>query len=245
MEQAKLYNNPPIILSGLQINFEKIEDFNVDVIQQVAKNIEEDYPIFDKAIVQNVSINDNGGSPKFLLEEKTVNQIRIVSENKKKAFIIERNKFIYQNLEEYKGLDELLSVFVSFWMHFSEKFKIDSMNRISLRHVNRFKLPLDIKSLNDYFTTSLKDDVNTHKISDLQFRFTQTDNENKLLIRLGHSMEKPIAEYLPYIVDIDVIKLGLIENEKSEILDIFDTIRVRKNNIFESGLTEKAKKLIE
>ena len=244
-EKSIYYNNAPIILSLLQIRFNKIEEFNIPLIESLAKEVKSDFPILKKAITHNISINENDDKTKISLGDRTIDQVHIISEDKKSAFIIEKDKFTYQSQKKYENLDELIEIFLSFWKKFSSGFNLNELTRVSLRHVNKFKLPTDLKSLNQYFTTYLHDDKNTHSISNLQFRFTERDKENDLLLHIGHSLENAIANHVPYIFDIDTICMGNIKNNEKEILKIFKKIRIKKNEVFNSGITDKAKRLIE
>ena len=130
------------------------------------------------------------------------------------------------------------------WPLFSNAFNIENLTGISLRYVNKFNLPLDTKHLTEYFTTYLKDDKNTHSIYGFQLKYNSFDRENNFNIYIGHALEKPIENSIPYLIDIDVIYNSNIENNAEIIWPIFEKIRTRKNLIFNNSLTDQAKSLI-
>jgi uncharacterized protein (TIGR04255 family) len=240
-----VYNNAPIIVVILQFRYDKIEDFNIEKIKVIAKKINKRFPNTEPQIVQGITIDNNDKETTVSLDEKRIDGIRISSKDKLEYFTITKEVFTFQSNKKYLGWEDIIDSIREFWTMFSSEFNIHILNRISLRYVNKINLPQDVKELTKYFTTYLKDDKNTYNISNFQFRFSSFDKENNFTIHIGHALEKQIGEAIPYLFDIDVIYPLKIKNKTEVIWPIFEKLRVKKNQIFNDGITEDTKKLIK
>ncbi|MEZ4858535.1 MAG: TIGR04255 family protein [Flavobacteriaceae bacterium] len=244
MQEVEInYSNAPIILAMIQFRFNEITDFNKEQIKLIAEKIKKKYPIINERFIQGIIVDDNKKQTSVSLDERKLDAIQVMSENRKEYFTIANNKFTFQSHEKYSDWNSFTEFVKVFWGLFSDYYKIDEMNGISLRYVNKFKLPLSTKDITKYFNTYLQDNENTHTIREFQFKYNSFDEVNGYNVIIGHALERPIEDYLPYIYDIDVISLQNIQNNK-DVWSKFNEIRNKKNHIFNNGITEEAKKLI-
>jgi len=244
-DSINYYENAPIIVAILQFRYDKIINFDIELIKKIAKNIENDFPHVSPQYTQDIIINNNEDKTSVSLKDRKIQGIQIISKNRKEYFTISSEKFTFQSHEKYQGWDIYIGKVHAFWNSFSKILKVDKLTGVSLRYVNKFNLPIETKLLTKYFTTYLKDDVNNHAINNFQLRFSSFDKENKFNYHIGHALEKPIGETIPYLLDIDIQRNGDINNNDKEIWPLFDKIRMKKNQIFNDGITEETKKLIK
>ena len=238
------YENAPIIVAILQFRYEKIENFDVELLKEIGKKVSQDFPIINPQIVQGIRIDNNDDETSVVLDEKKVEGIQIMSKNNKEYFTISNEKFTFISHEKYVGWDVFVAKIVKLWSLFSKEFSLTNIKGVSLRYVNKFNLPRETKNLNKYFNVYLKDDINNHSIYGFQLRFSSFDKENNFKIHIGHALEKPIKDSVPYLIDIDVLCDQEIENNDDIVWPLFEKLRHKKNHIFTSGLTEEAKTLI-
>lgn len=240
-----VYNNAPIIVVILQFRYDKIEDFDIERIKNIAKKINKRFPIVEPQIVQGIRIDNKDKETTVSLDEKRIDGIKFSSKDKLEYFTISNEEFTFQSNKKYLGWENIIDSIREFWTIFSSEFNIHILNRVSLRYVNKINLPKDLKELTKYFTTYLKDDKNTYNISNFQFRFSSFDKENNFTIHIGHALEKKIDEAIPYLFDIGVIYPLKTRNKTEDIWPIFEKLRVKKNQIFNDGITEDTKILIK
>ncbi|WP_282179052.1 TIGR04255 family protein [Maribacter stanieri] len=238
------YENAPIILSIIQYRYDKIEKFDINLVKELAKKFKSKYPIVNERFVQSIVVNNDNNETNVSLEDKQFDGIQVMSKNRKEYFTITETKFTYQSHEKYEGWENFITNAIEFWDDFSTSFDIKELNGVSLRYVNKIKLPLDIRDITKYFTTYLKDDKNTFSIGNFQFRFSSFDKENNFRINISHLLDTPVEEFVPYIFDIDVLHNNKVENTKEITLGLFEKIRTKKNQIFNDGITVETKKLI-
>lgn len=238
------YENAPIILSMIQFRYNKIEKFDINIVKEIAKKFKSDFPIVNERFVQSIVVNNDNSETSVSLEDKQFDGIQVMSKNRQEFFTITETKFTFQSHEKYTGWDNFIKNAFKFWDAFNESFDLNELNGISLRYVNKIKLPLDIKEISKYFNTYLKDDKNSFAVSNFQFRFTTLDKENNFNINISHLLDTPLEDSVPYIFDIDILYNSTIKNDRELVLSLFEKIRDKKNHLFNEGITEETKKLI-
>ncbi|ADV48706.1 hypothetical protein Celal_1393 [Cellulophaga algicola DSM 14237] len=239
------YENSPIILSMIQFRYDKIDGFDVDVIKKMAKKVETTFPVVNQRFVHNIVVNnDKNSKTSVSIEDQQVDGVQVMSKNRQEFFTITDTKFTFQSHEKYTGWDNFRDKAFQFWHLFNNSFNIKELSGVSLRYVNRINLPLDLKRIDKYFTTYIKDDNNTFSIANFQLKFSSFDKENKFRFNISHLLDAPLDEYVPYIFDIDVLSDVRIENKNDLLLALFEKIRDKKNKLFNDGITDETKKLI-
>lgn len=244
MSKPDFYQRAPIILGILQIRFPSISNFDIAKIKSVAAKIKKDFPNIDERYSQGILINNNQDETNISLDEKKFDNIQISNQDKKRLFVISHEKFTYQAKDTYQGWEDFIKGVKLFWEEFSNTFSIETIHGVSLRYLNKFELPLDFKSFNDYFNSYLEDKTSNHHVNQYQFRFSTLDPKNNMTINIAHSLEKPTNQFHPYLLDIDVLKNEMIENSDA-IWKNFEVLRTKKNELFNQSITEKTVELIK
>ncbi|MFA5297940.1 MAG: TIGR04255 family protein [Lutibacter sp.] len=238
------YENAPIILSIIQFRYNKIERFDINIVKEIAKRFKSNFPVVNERFVQSIVVNNDSSETSVSLEDKQFDGIQVISKNRQEIFTITETKFTFQSHEKYTGWDNFIKNAFKFWDEFNEFFDLNELNGISLRYVNKIKLPLDVKEISKYFNTYLKDDKNSFSISNFQFRFTTLDRENNFNINISHILDTPLEDSVPYIFDIDILYNSVIKNDRELVISLFEKIRDKKNQLFNEGITEETKKII-
>lgn len=71
----------------------------------------------------------------------------------------------------------------------------------------------------------------------------QPDADATLLLNIA-TAEPPSPETTSILLDIDVFREAELRDDNGRIWEILDRLRVRKNEVFESCITEKTRELI-
>lgn len=236
------FDNAPIIMSMIQFRYENIEDLDFDRLLQHSKKISKKFPTSKPQIHRHIDINELETSIKVSDAEKT--GVLLTSNDEGVSLTINNGKFTFQSKKKYTGWEDSINEVMSLWEFFGEVLNLTKVSGLSVRTINRFHLPTDVKQIKDYFTTYIQSDTGTHKLSKFQFKYTSVDKENSMFWHIAQALEKPISDKLPYIFDIDVLITKEIENVNSKLLDNFNQIRKKKNFLFNDGITDKTKQLI-
>lgn len=236
----------PIILSILQFRYKTIENFNSNSLKEKGVLINSDYPEIRERFVQQIHFKANkpNGTTNVSLDDKKIDGVQFISKDKKKNLVIGKDRFTCEMHGNYSGWEEFSTEARKLWELFQNELSGIHLTGLSLRYVNRINLPGDFHDISDYFTTYIQSSSGEHLLNTFQLKYTTNEPENKLTIHVGHVLEPQIEGNYPYLFDIDVIYASSIQNDSKTIWEIFDTLRGKKNYIFNDGLTEKSKNLI-
>ncbi|MFS4448701.1 TIGR04255 family protein [Maribacter sp. 2307UL18-2] len=237
------YDNSPIIVSILQYRYKKVEEFDSTALKEFGKELKNTYPKIKEQFTQQISINEL--ETNVSLGERSIKGVQFFSENEKRRFTINDEKFTFEVFEKYSGWDNFVKDAFEVWDSCKDILKVEVLTGISIRFVNRINLPLDTSELTEYFTTYINSNTGTHAISNFQVKYTARDDDMSMHWNIAHSLEKPLENKLPYLFDIDVLINTDIPNESSALIEKFNLIREKKNFLFNDGITDKTKSLIK
>lgn len=240
------FEKAPIILSILQFRYKTIENFNSDIFKKKGVLIKSDYPEIRERYIQQIHFKANkpNGTTNVSLDDKKIDGVQFISKDKKKNLVIGKDRFTCEMHGNYSGWEEFSTEARKLWELFQDELSGIQLTGLSLRYVNRINLPDNFNDISDYFTTFIQSTSGEHMLNTFQLKYTATEPENNMTIHVGHVLEPPIEGNYPYLFDIDVIYTSDIQNDSKTIWKFFDTLRIKKNYIFNDGLTEKSKNLI-
>ena len=240
------FEKPPIILSILQFRYKTIEDFSSEKFKTKGVLIKSDYPEIRERYIQQIHFTGNkpDGSTHISLDDKKIDGIQFISKDKKKILVIGEDRFSYEMHGNYPGWETFSDEAGKHWEQFRNELGDIQLTGLSLRYINRINLPGDFNDISEYFTTFIQSSSGKHMINNFQLKYTSNEPENHLTIHVGHVLEPPIEGNFPYLFDIDVIYSSDIQNELKFIWETFNILRLKKNYIFNDGLTEKSKLII-
>lgn len=240
------FEKAPIILSILQFRYKTIDNFNSDRFKEKGKLIKSDYPEIRERIIQQIHFKANRpeGTTNVSLDDRKIDGVQFISKDKKKILVIGEDRFSYEMHGNYSGWETFSNEARKNWELFQNELGGINLTGLSLRYINRINLPDNFNDISDYFTTFIQSTSGKHMLNTFQLKYTATEPENKMTIHVGHVLEPPIEGNFPYLFDIDVIYSSDIQNDSSTIWEIFNTLRFKKNYIFNDGLTEKSKNII-
>lgn len=237
----EVFAKSPIVLAIIQIRYEKLEDFNTSEIKKIGNEIKDIYPDVKESVLQNFRI-DQDSETKFSLDNKEINGVHFISKDGNNKLTVGNDKFTLEMHGTYVGWDNINIAFKKYWNLFCHDLGSLTLTGVSMRYLNRIDLPIETTDISKYFTTYIYSNTGNHTFSQFQTKYTSFINDN--IIQVGHSLDLPIENKLPYFLDIDVIRLQKIENEIGIIWKIFEQLRAQKNAIFNDILTDEAKNLI-
>ena len=239
----EFFPNSPIILSIIQFRYDKIEALDYKKLMEIGKTINSTYPSIKEQFTRNLDIKELEVTS-VTLGDKITNGVVFLSKDNKQSITINEEKFTFQKHGNYNGWDDFIKDFKDNWEVFNSVLGIETLKGLSVRVVNRFNLPMNIKSPEEYFTTFINTNSGTLSIGNFQFKYTARDASKNMHWNIAHSLERAIDNKITYIFDIDVLINENIPNDKNLIWEKFNLIREKKNSIFNDGITEKTKTLV-
>ena len=240
------YNVAPIKEAIFDIRIDNLEKSEIDSLEKLHTLISDRYPNKKRHInfIGKIEIKDN-----VQINNETNSEIKgFIFSNKTNACQVQfrLDGFTFNMLNPYSEWQEFSKEALRLWKIYEENLNPKSIVRIALRYINKIEIPLPMEKFQDYI-------VNIPPIPNIlpqKFRnfFMQIDvpyDNNGTSIVLTETIEQPVQNKLPFILDIDAYKLGSISKDIKTLKKEFDKLRKIKNDTFESCITDNTRKLFE
>jgi uncharacterized protein (TIGR04255 family) len=156
------------------------------------------------------------------------------------------NGFTFSRLAPYQTWEQLRNEAKVLWESYSARVGTLSVVRVGLRYINQLDLPAPVRDLRDF--VRLYPEVSADLSQQLAGFFLQVqvpqEDLGSMLI-LNEAMVPPARpDVVSVILDIDVFKQGIKLESDDEMWDILESLRVRKNLVFEGCITNSMRELI-
>ncbi|HSB70499.1 MAG TPA: TIGR04255 family protein [Candidatus Methylomirabilis sp.] len=166
-------------------------------------------------------------------DEKTIAQFRI-------------DGFTFNRLHPYSSWDELFPVVKELWLVYSTVASPQIVTRLALRYINRIPLPPGPISFEEYLRGApVVPPELPQSVSSFLTRITIHDPEMTIAAHIAQALEVDSEQRLATMLDIDAFKEAEFSVGDPAIEDTFNRLRIFKNLIFFSSLTEQALGLFE
>ncbi|MBI3355839.1 MAG: TIGR04255 family protein [Nitrospirae bacterium] len=155
--------------------------------------------------------------------------------------------FTFNKLRPYSNWDDFRSEARDLWNLYVERTHPIRITRIALRYINRIDIPLPIRALREYLLTVPEVAPNLPQDLDSSFlRLTMRKPDIEATAIITQALEAaPEGRHVPLIFDIDVFNSTHFANNKDDIWDEFEKLRVFKNDIFFRSLTPRTKEMFK
>jgi len=210
--------------------------------------IKEEYPDKKQRVqwTQHLQVPQAGG-PLELGSTDKLNGHMFFSGDNKRVVQVTPISFAFSQLKPYDTWAVFKAEAKRIWEKYWVIMQPISINRTSLRYINRIEIPFPVGELRDYcllfpeFPMTMPQEVGNFFV-----RFESFDREIGAMGVVTLALE-PIQPAVPFVVLIFDIDVGFLEGSMSsspeETWAKFDLLRLYKNRIFHSNLTDRAKKL--
>lgn len=238
------YNKAPIQEAIFDLRIDKLTISNVDEFDKVHSQIMDIYPNKKKQInftgkieiKENEKVSNEGNSQVrglvFLNNSNTCQaQFRL-------------DGFTFNMLKPYTDWDNFSAEAFRLWEIYNKNFKPNNIIRIAVRYINRIELPLTEIKFQDYILNMPPIPICLPQVYN-RF-FMQIDvpcNIDGTNVIITETIEQASNNKLPFILDIDAYKIGIIENNIQNLSLEFSKLRDIKNKSFENCITENTRKL--
>ncbi len=248
------YGKAPIQEAIINIQVSVNDPCSLQDIEKYGKSIEESYSKLEKIWESNTVVSltpDN-----IIKNETTYEEVgcRVETEtDSKRVLQLRPDSFTLSWMHPYNGWDEFQKEAKSLWEGYWNVIKPTSIQRLAVRYINK----IDIESTSNepieigkYFTlypqipnvVALK--FCTIKHSVLQVIIPQTDINGSLVINQA-VVPPPKDNCLSILLDIDVFSEQGWNTNQASAWEFIGLLRERKNDAFESFITDETRRLFK
>lgn len=181
--------------------------------------------------------------------QSTVKNIgfRLVDDTNRKVLQITMEGFTFSHLPPYHSWDALRDETQELWETYKTICRVSAVSRIGIRYINRFDFPATHR-INAYLL--LSPSIPQYRNRELgglfmQLQIPQPDIESMLVINQG-LVEPPDPDTMSMILDLDLFRQSAWNvQDDTGMWKFLETLRDRKNEVFEASITQKAREMIE
>ncbi len=146
--------------------------------------------------------------------------------------------FTVNNLNSYMGGEALIKRALELWSRFAAAMKVESVSRVAFRYINRLDLPYGNGEDFRRFLTAPPDlpPPVPQRVSEFLGRVVSHDQARNVIVIVTQRLQPEDG----FLVDIDVVRAESMSSDAAQLRVVLETLRVIKNEVFFSLLTEEA-----
>ncbi len=245
----KQYSKAPIVEAIIDIQVKMAEEFSYETLGAVHANLSDRFPT--KSSIQRVqmgvvAVGQASAQPQ-LSSSTTDIGLRLSSEDNSRILQLRANGLTYGQMPPYVSWDVLRKDARDAWLVFVKLCKPRSVVRCAVRFINRVDVPKPSIELRDYFglypeiPKGIPQDVSGMF---MQLQMPQQDLDSMAII--NQAVAEPVSPgTVSVLLDFDLFRLCDYVPDDEAIWDYLDTLRNRKNKLFEACITDETRRLIE
>ncbi len=243
--EGTVYPRAPITEAVLDIRVEPREGIDIDTFKLMTEQLKSEYPVIAERHQGEASISIGPNvttTPHFI--DKTVGYLARVADGDR-AYQVHLNGFSVNKYTPYRNWTDLKTQAQKIWPIYRDAAKPKSVVRLALRYINRIDIPSGTVELGEYFRTTIDISADLPQAVSaffFQIQLPQPDIGSLCVIN-STGVPPPSTGITSIILDIDLFKSGDVPQSEEEMWLFFDQLRLRKNKIFESCITDRAREM--
>jgi uncharacterized protein (TIGR04255 family) len=168
------------------------------------------------------------------------------SADSKQVFQVRIDGFAMSRLAPYDCWQSFRDEARRLWNTYRQVAKPSTIQRLGVRYVNRLDLPLPVLEMKDYLRTV--PEVSPELPRGLagyfmQLNIPQDDIRSTLLLN-ETIIEPPDPSVVSIVLDIDIFRTADLPPDDDALWSFFETLHLRKNQVFEACITDRTRELI-
>jgi uncharacterized protein (TIGR04255 family) len=236
------YAKPPITEAVIELRYkEAVEPAMVD---KVANLLSKEYPFDEPQQALEILVEQNGTR----LETRYLGK-KLSSVDRTDIFVLGLQSFVSSRLAPYTGWDEFSARTKSGWALWRDHIGNRELSRIGVRYVNRIDIPVqrgEIIDVDKYLNLR----PNAPNLGGPMSAFTVQINrplgvDDCQLLLTSATVPSPLLGFASFLLDLDVSRESNLPWRPEDVMDLLDLMRGHKNQIFESCVTDEARKLFQ
>jgi len=239
------YDRAPIKEAIIDIQIESPNSLALTDLEKLIDSIPKGY-----TQRQNVMIGHLRGELEAGVLTASTDQRRVgfafVGGDGKHVVQLRLNGFTFSRLAPYQTWTQLRDEARGLWQLYRTAVGELPVSRVALRYVNQLDIPLPMRDLRDFVRTypEVSSDLSPFLSGFfLQVQIPQDDLGATLILNEA-LLPPPRPEATSVLLDIDLFRQELRLNADTDVWDILEELRIRKNLIFEGCITNSMRELI-
>ena len=241
-EQWPYLTNAPIIEAIIEFQFSVSDNVTIEMLREVADVLKTDFPQQEekRSSIFKAVIKSSG--PETEVHDGGLVGISAKNSDNKNIVQLFRDRFSFSQLPPYQNWELLEEHAIKIWNIFLDKTKIDGVNRVGVRFINKIELDLPLDDFNDYIVGApvVPDGLPQFLGAfDMRLIIPNKDIEADGIINMSMSGFDKEKNVVPVILDVDVGKTGRMQSDEESLHKTLAELRHYKNELFFRNITER------
>jgi uncharacterized protein (TIGR04255 family) len=245
MSTEQHYSRAPITEVLIDIRVKQSPEISLKNLAAIHKSIRRDYPSrqIQRIVHGEVMVGDNLGTRATQVDTGYL----YASKDGKRIFQARLDGFTFNQLAPYDRWETLRDEAKRLWAVYQQAATPLGLTRVAIRTINRLNLPGPLVHFSDYLRTvpDVSADLQPQALNTyfMQLQIPQDDIDAMLVLNEAFEPQQD-PDVVSVILDIDLFRdVALPENEEG-VWELFEVLRVRKNQVFEASITDRTRELI-
>lgn len=244
MDMETQYSNAPIMEAILDIQVEASKDVSLTSLANCQNTLYAEYPT-KRVIKTPITHLETGPQVAGATGTQDLG-FAFISNDGKQLFQVRPNGFTVNRLAPYSGWKNFSHEAVRLWNIYRGEAKPGQITRIALRFINRIDIPTSQVELKDYFHT-LPEIARglPQSMAGFFMQILLPLEDVKAFVNIVETIvDPPQPGMVSVLLDLDLFRNTNLPDSEEGIWSLFEGLRVKKNAVFDSCITEKTKELI-
>lgn len=220
-----------------------------DLLERLNRKFGSLYP--DEQILKEfrieVSINGDGKPPSQSIKDGGL-IFKRTFDNNQEIILLKPLSFTISRVAPYTGWEKLLTRFTRDWGTWKAVTGHKPLSRVGMRYINRIDIPDPSSGLipqNDYLRiwAQSPDTLGPTLGYSVQCISFLPNISSKIVINSATVPASIVPGHTSFVLDIDIGRDFEVPQRDDKIVDLLSQMRLEKNRIFESCITDKAREL--
>lgn len=245
------YKSAPITEAVIEIRVQTDTTPDPLALKGLAESLRDQFP--KQAPMQLLQMGIRAGSPQPGANfNQTFSQAnigyRLAKGNDSRVLQLRTEGFAYSHLPPYTDWETFRSEARPLWDKYRAICPVAKLSRCALRYINRVDIPGGKIEVHDYFGLypKIPEGLPQQDVVGMALNLQMPQPDIHCMAVINQALAEPgKPNHLSVLLDIDIFRLGIEAWQDSEMWAFLETLRSRKNEIFENCITQPTRDLID
>ncbi|MBI3527636.1 MAG: TIGR04255 family protein [Betaproteobacteria bacterium] len=244
----RIYNRAPIVEAVIDIQVRYPDHLEFPVVTECADAFAAKFARREPLQFFTVGLKNEDGHIESMPSTQGQTGWKLFTAENDRILQIQRKSFTYSHLPPYTRWEIFKQEAMPLWAKFVELCKPEQITRVAVRYINRLMLPAGPIDLSHYLRVvpEVPDSVGPISGVFMQILIPQPSlgpNVHSTVSVASQASPDPRSQ--AFVLDIDVFQTGVeLSSGDATIWTLLDGLRDKKNELFETCLTDKMRELI-
>lgn len=232
------YRKPPITESVVE--FRISDQISFETIKKQANKFKRNYTQESQTIEFKGEMSEKG----FSGRQEPIG-LRFATKDELEILLINKGNIVVSQLAPYPGWEIFSKRILRDFEMFSTVFGRRKLSRIGVRYINRLDIPLETITVEDYLNVTPRIPAFGQKVGrSFALQSTQDLEDGRFGVTIqSATVDSPVPAAMSLLLDVDLFSDSDLPMRTDNIATLLAEMRDIKNRIFETSITDQARKL--